>query len=85
MIEGWLVVVWLLLDTFFWMGSTSLVARKIRRIGGAAFLYMYSGPPCMMHHETARCMQCTTTNWSDMDRKIFVYSMWTLLGAPYTL
>ena len=85
MIEGWLVVVWLLLDMFLCMGSTSLVAEKIWCIGGAAFLYMCSGPPCTMHHETARCMQCTTTNWSDMERKIFVYSLWTLLGAPWTL
>ena len=57
-------VVWLLLDPFLWMGHTYLVAGKIWCVGGAAFLYMYGGPPCMMHHETARCMQCTTTNWS---------------------
>ena len=44
-------------------------------------IYMYCGPPCMMHNETARCMQCTTTNWSDMERNIFEYPLCTLFGV----
>ena len=81
MIGGWLVVVWLLLDPFSWMGYTYLVARKIWCVGGAAFIYMYSGPSCTMHHETARCMQRTTTKWSDMERNIFVYPVCTSSGG----
>ena len=71
-------VVWSLLDPFLGMGHTYLVAWRIGCVGGAGFLHMYGGPPCMMHNETARCMQCTTTNWSDMERNIFEYPLCTL-------